>query len=200
MIRRLAALAFGAALVLTGCASADGESTTPRPVQSTGRQPAAEPSYQVAPCPDLPRQKPVKGGLPPLTLPCLGEGPAVRLSDLRGKPTVVNVWAAWCINCDREMPLFTRAMDRFGDRVQFFGIHYKADLGYGLQSRSDFRVPFPSVHDEDGDKVVATLRATAPPYTFFVDADGRIVGRKIGEIGSERELLDLIDRYLSVRA
>ncbi len=200
MTRRLAGLAFVTAVLLSGCISVDEEAARPESVQSVEQQPSAEPAREVAPCPDLPRQEPVEGGLPPLTLPCLGEGPDVRLSDLRGKPTVVNVWAAWCVNCDREMPLFAAAKDQLGDQVQFFGIHYKADRGYGLQSQADFGVPFPSVHDEDGDKVVSALHATAPPYTFFVDADGTIVGREIGEIRSEQELLGLIERHLSVRA
>ena len=123
----------------------------------------------------------------------------MRLSDLRGTPMVLNVWAAWCINCDREMPLFVDAMARAGEKVRFFGVHYKADEKYGERSAADFGVPFPSVHDEDGDKVVLALRATAPPQTLFVTADGKVAGREVGEITSQEQLDGLIDRYLGVR-
>lgn len=159
---------------------------------------SAAPAPVVAACPDLPRAGPVEGGLPDLTLPCLGEGPDVRLSDLRGVPTVVNVWAAWCTNCAREMPLFAKAVETYGERVRFFGIHYKASRDQGLASHGDFGVPFPSVHDADGDRIVQELGATAPPQTFFVDATGRVTGREIGEVTSSREMAELIERHLGV--
>ena len=150
-------------------------------------------------CPTLSRAQPRQDGLPGLELPCLGDGPSVNLADLRGVPTVLNVWAAWCTNCDREMPLFASAVDRAGDRVRFFGVHYKAPRDYGLRSEVDFGVPFPSVHDEDGDLVVQRLRAAAPPQTLFLTAEGALAGRKVGEITSQAELDRLVQRYLGVR-
>lgn len=200
-LRTLAATLFSVALVGVGLSACQGGSETP-PAGDSGSGTAgsrvAVTAPPVAPCPSLPAQQPVEGGLPPLRLPCLGEGPDVRLSDLRGKPTVVNVWAAWCVNCEREMPLFASVMDEVGEDVRFLGVHYKAARDFGLQSQSDFRVPFPSVHDEEGDRVVAGLRATAPPHTLFVDADGRIVGREIGEIESEQQLRDLIAEHFGI--
>lgn len=190
--RRAALLVVALAVLTAGCS--DSEASTPE----VDRQPAA--SYTLPPCPELPRQDPVPDGLPALRLPCLGGGPAVRLSDLRGKPMVLNVWAAWCTNCDREMPLFSDAVARAGDRVRFFGIHYKAPNAYGVRSAADFGVPFPSVHDEDGDKVSRALRPLAgPPQTLFVTADGKIAGREPGEITSQAQLDRLVRRYLGVR-
>ena len=54
------------------------------------------------------------------------------------------------------------------------------------------------MHDDDGDLIVRELKAYAPPQTFFVTADGRIAGRKIGEIQSAKELDALIEQYLGV--
>ncbi len=164
-------------------------------------EPAASPSgaYAIPACPPLEPAEPVDGGLPDLELPCLGGGPSVNLADLRGTPMVLNVWAAWCINCDREMPLFARAMAEAGDRLRFFGVHYKAAEKYGERSAADFGVPFPSVHDEDGDQTAVELSAKAPPQTLFVTADGRVAGRKVGEIKSQAELNSLVRQYLEVR-
>lgn len=179
-------------LLLVACTSSADEAVDVAPVPS----PAA--SAAVGPCPDLPPAEPRADGLPDLELPCLGDGPAVRLSDLRGVPTVVNVWAAWCTNCAREMPLFAEMAARAGEDVRFFGVHFKATRDQGLQSQADFGTPFPSVHDEDGDLVVRRLGAYAPPQTFFVTADGRVAGREIGEITSRRELERLLQRHLGV--
>ena len=60
-------------------------------------------------------------------------------------------------------------------------------------------MPFPSAHDGDGDLTVARLGAYAPPQTFFVAADGGVVGRKVGEITSQEELDGLVEQYLGVR-
>lgn len=77
--------------VLSACTS--GRETSQARTSASGAGVPA-PAPRVEPCPSLPAQEPVEGGLPPLRLPCLGNGPDARLSDLRGQPTVLNVWAA----------------------------------------------------------------------------------------------------------
>ncbi len=190
-------------VLAAGCGGTDGTgATVPAADDGTAAGPgataAATPAYRLPPCPALPRRAPVPGGLPALELPCLGAGPAVRLSDLRGEPTVLSVWAAWCTNCDREMPLFADAVRRADDRVRFFGVHYKAPAAFGRRSAADFGVPFPSVHDDDGDRTVLALKAGAPPQTLFYAADGTLAGRHPGEIRSVDELDALVQRYLGV--
>ena len=182
-------------LLLAGC-----ESDAPGPtVMVTGTPSNATGSLSaLPPCPELPRATPRPDGLPDTALDCLGAGPAVRLSDLRGTPMVLNVWAAWCTVCDEEMPLLADAQRKAGSKLRFFGVHYKAPRDYGLRSAADFGVSFPSVQDEDGDLIVRELKAYAPPQTFFVTADGRITGRKIGEIRSAQELAALIKTNLGV--
>jgi cytochrome c biogenesis protein CcmG/thiol:disulfide interchange protein DsbE len=194
---RLAAAVAATALLLAGCGSATPRSAakaSDRPSTATGSLDLSA----LPPCPELPRATPRPDGLPDVELACLGAGPAVRLSDLRGTPMVLNVWAAWCTNCDREMPLLAEAQRKAGTKLRFFGVHYKAPRDYGLRSAVDFGVSFPSVHDEDGDVIVRDLKAYAPPQTFFVTADGRIAGHKIGEIRSAQELAALIKTNLGV--
>lgn len=183
-----------AALLLGGCTSSEQPAEADRPAQPVGRTTGPDRT-----CPDLSPAPVRDDGLPDLELPCLEDGPPVNLKDLRGTPLVLNVWAAWCTNCDREMPLLADAMDRAGPRVRFFGVHYKATRAQGRSSEEDFGVAFPSVHDADGDRTALALRATAPPQTFFVAADGEVVGRKVGEITTQAMLDDLVERYLGVR-
>lgn len=190
----LAAAVAATALLLAGCGSA-----TPQSAAKTSDRPSTALDLSaLPPCPELRRATPRPDGLPDVALACLGAGPKVRLSDLRGTPMVLNVWAAWCPNCDREMPLLADAQRKAGTKLRFFGVHYKAPRDYGLRSAVDFGVSFPSVHDEDGDVIVRDLKAYAPPQTFFVTADGRIAGHKIGEIRSAQELAALIKTNLGV--
>src|SRR4051794_4876208 len=197
----LVAVLLVATVLLVGCgggspAAPGGTSTAPvttGPTRSLDRS-------AVPACPQVPRVTPRSDGLPPLRLPCLGAGPAVRLSDLRGTPMVLNVWAAWCPPCAEEVPRFAALHARLGDKVRFFGLHYKAARAYGLSAAKDFRVFYPSVQDTDGARTVKALHATAPPQTFLVTADGRVVKRVLGAIRSEAQLAALVSRYLGVRA
>lgn len=193
---RGAVLATLTAILVSGCSSS-GDATSAAGKRAEARAPSSS-TYVLPSCPELPHRPVRAGGLPDLQLPCLGTGPAVRLSDLRGTPTVLNVWAAWCTICDEEMPVLGAAMRRAGDRVRFFGIHYKAPAGFGRRSAADFGVPFPSVQDTDGDRTTLALKVGGPPTTLFYAADGELAGRHAGVITSRGEMQELMQRYLGV--
>lgn len=198
-MRRQGTRAAAAGLALLGLLAGCSPDDAPAAAPDAGPVPSPTSAYVLPECPTLAKAAPVQGGLPDLELPCLGGGPSVNLADLRGTPMVLNVWAAWCSNCEREMPLLRSAVVRAGDRVRFFGVHYKAAEKFGERSAADFGVPFASVHDEDGDRVAVGLSAKAPPQTIFVAADGTVVGHQIGEIKTQAELDGLVQRYLGVR-
>ena len=94
----VAALAV-AAVWLAGCASDSALGSRAEPPLAAGEQASAaeladlKDRAGIEPCPSTPTVRPRPGGLPDLTLPCLGGGRAVRLSALRGTPTVLNLWA-----------------------------------------------------------------------------------------------------------
>src|SRR5690242_4893083 len=49
-------------------------------------------------------------------------GKQVSLDSMRGRPTVVNVWGAWCGPCQNEAPLLVSAAHTLGDQAHFLGI------------------------------------------------------------------------------
>jgi cytochrome c biogenesis protein CcmG/thiol:disulfide interchange protein DsbE len=189
-----AVAACWALLLITGCTGNSSEASTRPAAERAGLDVDAVP-----PCPATTQVQPRAGGLPPLTLKCLGAGPAVRLSDLRGTPMVLNIWAAWCTNCADEAPLFTALHDKAGDKLRFFGIHYQAARGFGLKSARDFDMFFPSVHDGDGASTIKALKAPNPPETWFVTADGRVAYRHRGVLTSQSQLDSYVATYLGVR-
>jgi hypothetical protein len=101
-VRRVAVLAavltvLGAGLV--ACSGEDGGSTWSIPAIGPPDvdvdTPALREAKRDAGIEDCPETEDVDGELPELTLDCLGGGPSVDLSELRG-PAVVSVWAQWC--------------------------------------------------------------------------------------------------------
>lgn len=111
------------------------------------------------------------------------EGQAVRLSDMRGKPVVVNFFASWCGPCKMEMPYFEECFKEYGDQVVFMMV----DLcGYGNDTReaADELVAaggytFPVYYDTDGDAMMA-YAVRSMPTTIFVSAEGELKGRQTG--------------------
>jgi cytochrome c biogenesis protein CcmG/thiol:disulfide interchange protein DsbE len=127
--------------------------------------------------------------LPELTLPCLTDGPGVAMARLGGRPTVVNLWATWCVPCRQEMPALQAAHSRYRD-VQFLGVDTKDRNDWAQEFLPLVNVRYPQVVDTDG-RLLAALRSPGLPVTVVLDRDGRIVGRQIGRI-SDTELEQLI--------
>jgi cytochrome c biogenesis protein CcmG/thiol:disulfide interchange protein DsbE len=139
----------------------------------------------------------ISGGLPHRTLDCLGGGPKVTLSGVRGRPAVVNVWASWCPPCAKEMPLLVESRKAAGNRVLFLGIDIENTREQGLAWAHDLHMNFPSVLDPDGD-VKQQLRLLGPPVTFFVRADGTIAYTHQGPLASTGQIADLVREHLGV--
>jgi cytochrome c biogenesis protein CcmG, thiol:disulfide interchange protein DsbE len=154
---------------------------------------------KLPPCPTSAADAPPRpDGLPQLTLPCLGTGPDVTLSGLRGSPLVVNVWASWCPPCAQEMPYLLAAHKALAGDVTFLGIDLVDRRSAALAWAKDFGMTFPSVQDPDG-LIRARLRVTAPPVTLFVRPDGGVAKIHYGAFTSEKDVRDAIAEYLRVR-
>jgi cytochrome c biogenesis protein CcmG/thiol:disulfide interchange protein DsbE len=137
--------------------------------------------------------------LPDLTLPCLGAGPDVNLSALRGSPLVVNVWASWCPPCAAEMPYLLAAQKALGNQVRFLGIDLVDRRSAALAWARDFAMTFPSVQDQDG-LVRSRLRVMAPPVTLFVRPDGSLAKIHYGAFASAKHVRAAIAEHLGVAA
>ncbi len=197
----------GLVAVVTGCSVAADQSSVGPPVSSTPRAPdgsgPADPALVTAaglwPCPDNDSAAPaVADGLPAVTLPCLAAGPEVDLSELRGLPTVVNVWASWCAPCRQELPFFGEVARANVGSVRFLGINYADTRDAALTLAADTEMTFPSVVATE-EQIRSSLRIVGLPVTLFVDAQGRVVGRT-NLISDRAQLIDLIDEHLGIEA
>lgn len=136
------------------------------------------------------------GRLPELTLSSRSGAP-VELGALRGKPVVVNLWATWCPPCNREMPVLAQAQAAHPE-VNFVFIDQGENLmdvgGWLSRHQLDLRNVMLDPHMRAG----AALGQRAFPTTYFFDADGRLVDRRIGEL-SPALLADKLARITAAR-
>lgn len=111
------------------------------------------------------------------------EGNAVKLSEMRGKPVVINFWATWCGPCKSELPAFQQAFETYGEDVQFMMVDMvsgRTETKAGAIEYVDGQgYTFPLYFDEDETAVVA-YEITAVPATFVINAEGELVESHVG--------------------
>ena len=112
------------------------------------------------------------------------DGRKVKLSDFRGKAVVLNFWATWCAPCKVEMPWFVDLQKQYAhEGLVIVGVALDdSDPQKIAQFASEMGVNYPvllgtnNVSDEYGD--VEYL-----PTTFYINRQGKIVGKVAGLIG-----------------
>lgn len=111
------------------------------------------------------------------------EGKPVNLVSFPGQVVLANFWATWCVPCVAEMPALNRLQQRLGsDRFRVITISL---------DRKGFEVidPFFAQHRLDAldayldhsNRLSLEVGATGLPTTVLIGADGRWLGRYIGD-------------------
>jgi thiol-disulfide isomerase/thioredoxin len=108
-------------------------------------------------------------------------GNTVGLSDFRGTPVLVNLWATWCEPCLREMPSLERLQSHLGERIAVVAV--SEDRGgskivepfiakLGLKSVKNYLDP--------NSTVGKAFEVRGLPTSLLIDRDGRVLGRVEG--------------------
>ena len=120
---------------------------------------------------------------PGFVLSPLEGGDPVSLDDLGGDIVVVNFFASWCPECRNEHAALVSTADAFADQgVTFVHIAYQesppASLDYlDTAGRSE------TAHylADPGSRTAIAYGVFGIPETFFIDEEGTVVGKIIGE-------------------
>ena len=111
------------------------------------------------------------------------QGNAVKLSDLRGKPVVLNVWASWCGPCKQEMPAFQATYEKYDGQLQFMMVNLSGQdkLEDARTLLAETGYTFPVYYDTDN-SAAQSYNTGSIPATFFVNKEGQLVTYAIGAI------------------
>ncbi len=123
------------------------------------------------------------------------DGQTMKLSDLRGKPVVVNFWASWCVPCRDEQAGLEQAWQKYRDQVWFIGLDYLDQEPNARSYLNEFAVSYPNGPDK-GSRAYSTYHVQGVPETFFIDAEGNVKGFFVGPIPEpelERRIQELIE-------
>lgn len=121
-------------------------------------------------------------------------GEPLRLSDLRGKPVMVNFWASWCPPCRQEAPLLERTWREYREKgVVFVGMDVWDSEQDARKFLQEFDITYPNGPDPRG-QIAIDYGVTGIPETYFIDRQGQITRKWIGPFTEEalRKFLDEI--------
>lgn len=103
-------------------------------------------------------------------------GDTVKLSDLRGRAVLVNLWATWCPPCRSEMQTIEKIYQEYKDEgfaVLAVNMTYQDDPRAVMPFVEEQRLTFPILLDETG-QIARDYQLRSLPSSFFVDRDGII--------------------------
>jgi cytochrome c biogenesis protein CcmG/thiol:disulfide interchange protein DsbE len=122
----------------------------------------------------------VQRGVRPVTpgadiaLPILGTSGTQRLSSLRGKVVVLNVFASWCDPCKTEAPILEREQHRLAHSSgTVLGVTYLDNSSDSAQFVRREHITYPVVRDVSG-TFTRALGVDGVPETFIIDRQGRV--------------------------
>ena len=129
-----------------------------------------------------------------------GDTHEVSLSDLQGRPVIINFWAPLCPPCRSELPYFQKLWEEIqtiGSDAMVFGLDVGSFTGLGDRQQSiDFlnsvNLTFPMGYPRNAD-IIRDYEVLGMPTTVFVYRNGTIMrtwtgaitGNKIREITQE---------------
>jgi thiol-disulfide isomerase/thioredoxin len=111
------------------------------------------------------------------------EGKPVKLSDLRGRVVLVNLWATWCVPCRKEMPALDALEEKLGG-PDFTVVAINLDTGDRAKPRKfldEIGVKYLAYYEDPSTNVFQELKRYGRsiiglPTTVLVDRDGCELG------------------------
>ncbi len=120
---------------------------------------------------------------PDFDLTTLDGGDRVALGDLEGDIVVVNFFASWCLQCRAEHDDLVATSDAFGENgVTFVQIGYQESPSESLEYLAQAGISEWTRYAADpGSRTAIAYGVFGIPETFFIDDNGVVVGKIIGE-------------------
>jgi peroxiredoxin len=118
---------------------------------------------------------------PPFALTALDGGVVALPADLAGQVVAVRFWADWCPFCEGEMRTIEPIYQRYKDQgLRLLAINVRQDRETAAAFVAPLGITYEVLLDADG-AVARAYGVSGLPTTFFLDRQGRLAARILGE-------------------
>jgi cytochrome c biogenesis protein CcmG/thiol:disulfide interchange protein DsbE len=104
-------------------------------------------------------------------------------TDLKGRVTLLNVFASWCAGCRAEHPVLMKLAQT--NELPIYGLNWKDRRADGVRWLAANRSPYARVGLDESGRTGIDLGVTGVPETFVIDRSGRIRYRYPGPLTDE---------------
>ena len=115
--------------------------------------------------------------------PVKGRTLGLSSADLVGEPSIVNVFASWCVECRIEHPLIMQMQARAVAPIH--GLNYKDHPEDAARWLNTFGDPYARTGADLDGRVAIDWGAYGVPETFVVDRTGRIRYKHVGPLSDD---------------
>jgi len=116
------------------------------------------------------------------------DGQDTSLSNLQGKPVLINFWATRCLPCIYEMPYLQQVHEEWSDKgLVVLAINSEDSPSKIREFMQSNNLSFTALLDTGG-SIAMKYGIRYIPTTFLINKDGIIQGIKIGPFQSKEEI------------
>ena len=122
-------------------------------------------------------------GAPPpeFRLATVAGGEVAFPAQTAGQIVAIRFWADWCPFCESEMTQLEPVYRKYGQQgLRILAVNVRQDPDTARRFVARLGISYETLLDSDG-RVARTYGVLGLPTTFFVDRDGRLKGKVVGE-------------------
>jgi len=116
--------------------------------------------------------------------------PGIDSDTFKGKVTLLNVWASWCVPCHDEVPLLAQLAKN--ERIQLVSINYKDTEDNARRFLNRYGNPFAATGRDSKGRAAIDWGVYGVPETYLIGRDGRIAYKLVGPITADN-LRDVLE-------
>lgn len=106
----------------------------------------------------------------------------VKLTDFKGKYTLVDFWASWCMPCREENPNIVKQYAAFKDKgFEVLGVSLDDNPGSWMRAMEDDGLTWTNISDLKAwsSHLIIDYRIRAIPTSYLLDPSGKIIAKNL---------------------